>query len=146
MKTTIQLLLLSLGLLLYQNARAAVHFDVKPVSQKEQSVSKKSIKKHLKKWTTSTKKTKRKKHPERWFLGIILGLTGLFVGLKLSGIILWSWLWVLAPIWIIAVLMILILIYVTLLFLFMSKPKQLESLPKEEFPETESETDSETID
>lgn len=27
------------------------------------------------------------------------GLTVLFIGLKLSGIIHWSWYWVLAPIW-----------------------------------------------
>lgn len=33
-------------------------------------------------------------------LGFIELLTLLFVGLKLTGVIKWSWLWVLSPIWI----------------------------------------------
>ena len=32
--------------------------------------------------------------------GFVEALAILFIGLKLSGIITWSWLWVLAPIWI----------------------------------------------
>jgi hypothetical protein len=37
-------------------------------------------------------------------------LTVLFVGLKLTNVIAWSWLWVLSPIWIPLLLMIIILI------------------------------------
>jgi hypothetical protein len=37
-------------------------------------------------------------------------LTVLFVGLKLTGYITWSWLWVLSPIWINIALIILIII------------------------------------
>ena len=32
--------------------------------------------------------------------GLLEALAVLFIGLKLAGIITWSWLWVLAPIWI----------------------------------------------
>ena len=36
--------------------------------------------------------------------GVSIGFSGLlailFIGLKLTGVITWSWLWVLAPIWI----------------------------------------------
>ena len=41
------------------------------------------------------------------FLGL---LTILFIGLKLTGYIAWSWVWVLSPIWIPVVLVIAILI------------------------------------
>jgi FtsH-binding integral membrane protein len=48
-----------------------------------------------------------------------LGFTGLltilFIGLKLTGYITWSWLWVLSPLWISA-LFALILIFVALIF------------------------------
>lgn len=40
------------------------------------------------------------------FLGL---LTILFIGLKLAGVINWSWWWVLAPFWIPVVLVVLIL-------------------------------------
>jgi hypothetical protein len=41
----------------------------------------------------------------------------LFIALKLLGIIQWSWLWVLAPIWIPLVLVVMILIIVVLMFM-----------------------------
>ena len=37
-------------------------------------------------------------------LGIVSGLTIIFVVLKLLGVIRWSWIWVLSPIWISAVI------------------------------------------
>ena len=51
-----------------------------------------------------------KKYPKKLH---IIGLLGvLFVGLKLTGYITWSWLWVLSPFWIPAILYIItILIY-----------------------------------
>jgi len=33
-------------------------------------------------------------------IGFVGLLTALFIGLKLTGVISWSWLWVLSPIWI----------------------------------------------
>ena len=42
-------------------------------------------------------------------------LTVLFVGLKLTGYITWSWLWVLSPIWIDIALAILIIIAVIII-------------------------------
>ena len=43
-------------------------------------------------------------------------LTLIFITLKLTGHIEWSWLWVLAPMWISAILVILLLIIVLALF------------------------------
>jgi hypothetical protein len=42
-------------------------------------------------------------------LGFSGALTILFVGLKLGGVIAWSWWWVLSPIWITAALVLLFL-------------------------------------
>lgn len=44
----------------------------------------------------------------RFNLGIILGIV--FIVLKLVGIINWSWLWVLSPIWISVILFLLLMI------------------------------------
>lgn len=46
-----------------------------------------------------------------------IGFTGLlavlFIGLKLGGVIAWSWLWVLSPLWIpVAIVLVILLIYV----------------------------------
>ena len=41
----------------------------------------------------------------------------LFIGLKLGGVIEWSWLWVLSPLWIPLVLGLLFLLFVFLLYL-----------------------------
>ena len=48
------------------------------------------------------------------FFGV---LTVLFIGLKLSGIIHWSWMWVLAPIWAPSaiILVVLVVTYVVML-------------------------------
>ena len=42
-------------------------------------------------------------------------LTLLFIGLKLGGVITWSWLWVLAPLWIPVALVIIICIIILLM-------------------------------
>lgn len=47
-----------------------------------------------------------------------IGFTGLlavlFIGLKLGGVIAWSWLWVLSPLWIpLAIVLLILLAYVT---------------------------------
>lgn len=46
--------------------------------------------------------------------GFLLALTLLFIGLKLTNFISWSWLWVLSPIWVpsVAILFILVLVIV----------------------------------
>ena len=52
-------------------------------------------------------------------LGFAGALTILFIGLKLGGVIQWSWLWVLSPIWItaiFAVFMILIVLIAIAIF------------------------------
>jgi len=40
-----------------------------------------------------------KKKYEQHSLGFVEALGLLFIGLKLTGVITWSWLWVLAPLW-----------------------------------------------
>jgi len=46
------------------------------------------------------KKNVEKKTETRVGLGFAEALTLLFIALKLCGVIAWSWLWVLSPIWI----------------------------------------------
>jgi hypothetical protein len=48
-------------------------------------------------------------------------LTILFIGLKLTGYIDWSWVWVLAPIWIPLVITLVILLVVGVLYLVLQK-------------------------
>lgn len=54
-----------------------------------------------------------------------IGFTGLlailFIGLKLGGVIEWSWLWVLSPLWIPLVIGILIMALVIVLKLFVDR-------------------------
>jgi len=45
----------------------------------------------------------------------------LFVGLKLTNVIAWSWVWVLAPLWIWAILSILIFTIVLVIAIFQSQ-------------------------
>lgn len=52
-------------------------------------------------------------------IGLTTVLTILFVVLKLTGVISWSWIWVLSPLWIGAVLFIIfMLIFFTIFFFF----------------------------
>ena len=46
-------------------------------------------------------------------IGFVGLLTILFIGLKLTGYIAWSWWWVLSPVWISAIIVILAIIGVT---------------------------------
>ena len=48
-------------------------------------------------------------------------LTILFIGLKLTGIITWSWLWVLSPLWISALLLVPIIIIAVILWIITNK-------------------------
>jgi hypothetical protein len=48
-------------------------------------------------------------------------LTILFIGLKLTGVITWSWLWVLSPLWISALLLIPIIIIAVVLWIIANK-------------------------
>lgn len=48
-------------------------------------------------------------------VGIVDLLTVLFVGLKLGGVINWSWWWVLSPIWISTLIVIIIILLVVLI-------------------------------
>jgi len=50
-------------------------------------------------------------------------LTVLFVGLKLTHVIDWSWWWVLSPIWLSLILVLLVLIIVGLVLLIQSSSK-----------------------
>ena len=50
-------------------------------------------------------------------IGFVGLLTILFIGLKLTGYVTWSWLWVLSPIWISICLVIVIIILVILFVL-----------------------------
>lgn len=45
----------------------------------------------------------------------------LFIALKLTGVISWSWLWVLSPLWIPLVLLLLIAIVALIIYCFASK-------------------------
>lgn len=54
-----------------------------------------------------------------------IGFTGLlailFIALKLTGVISWSWLWVLSPLWIPLVLLLLIAVVALIIYCFASK-------------------------
>lgn len=52
-------------------------------------------------------------------IGFVGLLTVLFIGLKLTGVIAWSWLWVLSPIWI--SLLLTIIIFLTVLGILTKK-------------------------
>ena len=52
-------------------------------------------------------------------IGFVGLLTILFIGLKLTGYVTWSWLWVLSPIWISICLVIVIITLVVLFALIM---------------------------
>ena len=47
-------------------------------------------------------------------------LTILFIGLKLGGIIDWSWIWVLSPIWI-SISLLILLFVIVFIFLFLKE-------------------------
>ena len=55
-----------------------------------------------------------KKTETRVGLGFAEALTILFIALKLCGVIAWSWLWVLSPIWISAAI---IIVFAVIIFL-----------------------------
>ena len=59
-------------------------------------------------------RTMEKKTETRVGLGFAEALTILFIALKLTGVIAWSWLWVLAPLWLPACLALLIACVVVL--------------------------------
>jgi hypothetical protein len=48
-------------------------------------------------------------------------LTVAFIVLKLTGVINWSWLWVLSPLWISAILTIIILLILLIIFIILKK-------------------------
>lgn len=54
------------------------------------------------------------------FLGL---LTILFIGLKLGGVISWSWLWVLAPMWIPFAIAVVVLVFIGIVACFAGKSK-----------------------
>ena len=56
-------------------------------------------------------------------------LTVLFVGLKLTHYVDWSWWWVLSPLWIAASLVAAIMLVVLVFALFASKPKPVRRWP-----------------
>lgn len=51
-------------------------------------------------------------------VGFLPLLAILFIGLKLGGVIAWSWLWVLSPLWLGAAIAILIWLFLFTLYLF----------------------------
>lgn len=67
--------------------------------------------------------TKRNATGESIFLSL---LTVAFIVLKLTGVISWSWMWVLAPIWIPAALALAILLIVLLVVLVKETTKQVQ--------------------
>jgi len=48
-------------------------------------------------------------------IGFVGLLTILFIGLKLTGYITWSWIWVLAPIWISIIVVVIIFIIIAII-------------------------------
>ena len=54
-------------------------------------------------------------------IGFVGLLTILFIGLKLTGYIQWSWLWVLSPIWIMALVLVIVLIAILILTIIKKK-------------------------
>jgi hypothetical protein len=57
-------------------------------------------------------------------IGFIGMLTILFIALKLTGYITWSWLWVLSPIWITTLIIIAVICVIAYPFLKFSKGKK----------------------
>ena len=103
---------------------------VKPAA-KSKETTKKSIKprtetkKSLKKWFKSkflkTKKTTEGKNNAIYYIGFAFSssLLILFIALKLTKVIAWSWLWVLSPLWIPAAVALVVLL-ITLIVLVAS--------------------------
>lgn len=56
---------------------------------------------------------------QRGGIGFVGLLTIVFITLKLTGVISWSWLWVLAPIWISAALSLVALLILGIIMLFL---------------------------
>lgn len=106
---------------------------VKPAANSNETTlkSKKSIKprteakKSLKKWFKSkflkTKKTTEGKNNTIYYIGFAFSssLLILFIALKLTKVIAWSWLWVLSPLWIPAAVALVVLL-ITLIVLVAS--------------------------
>ena len=64
-------------------------------------------------------------------VGFVGLLTVLFIGLKLTGYINWSWLWVLSPLWIAACLVIaFFLIFVTVSLIVVAVKRNKRQTPK----------------
>ena len=62
-----------------------------------------------------------KNSTESYGIGFFGALTLLFIGLKLTGYINWSWIWILSPIWIPLVVVILILLILVVIDRWMLK-------------------------
>lgn len=54
-------------------------------------------------------------------VGFVGLLTILFIGLKLGGVIQWSWLWVLSPIWIFAIVVVAVIFFMLALHSWINK-------------------------
>lgn len=63
-------------------------------------------------------------------IGFIGLLTILFIGLKLTGHIGWSWVWVLSPIWILPVLIAVIITIIILIAIIIDKIDKLKKRKK----------------
>jgi hypothetical protein len=59
-----------------------------------------------------------KSHPSNGGIGFVGLLTILFIGLKLTGFINWSWWWVLSPMWISALVAVFILLIIMTVVIF----------------------------
>lgn len=83
----------------------------------------KSIDKFTVLWYNKSMKRRKDTMEERRGFSINIGFSGLlgivFIILKLTNVITWSWLWVLAPIWIPFALAILVLVVIGLLYVIL---------------------------
>lgn len=134
MKIIFQILLFSFGLFLNQTAFAAAHFEYFPAKELKNLTLKENSKSAKKSWRKPNYRIKKEKgkHGFGGIISVISGITALFVVLKLTNLINWSWLWVISPIWITLVLVVLIIIYVLISFLLIPNPPKIEEIPLEE--------------
>ncbi len=92
-------------------------------SIKPRSETKKSLKKSFKSKFLKTKKTTKLKKNAIYYIGFAFttSLLILFIALKLTKVIAWSWLWVLSPLWIPAAVALLVLLIVVIVLIFVGK-------------------------
>lgn len=135
MKNILQITLISCFLCFTPYLFGAAHQNKTTINTTTRIKKKRpSIKKTFQQRWKKIKQNNREKgkHGFGGIIAIVLGLTAIFVILRLTDIIAWSWIWVVSPIWLTLALMILLFLYVMILFLLMPPRRPIEAIPAPE--------------